>query len=282
MNLCPTIAVLHLMTSPTGVALGSSAVAILGLMLTTWLISLALKNASIVDIVWGLGFVLVAWVVRIRVDDGLPARQWLLVGMTTLWGLRLAIHLWRRNHGQGEDFRYRAMRKRWGARFPFVSLFTVFLLQGTLMWIVSLPVQVGQVDPTPGLGLIALAGVAVWMCGLFFETVGDAQLAAFKRNPANAGLVMNTGLWRYTRHPNYFGDACVWWGIGLVAIETATAWWTLIGPLVMTVFLVRVSGVALLERSLTKRKPGYEQYVAETSAFIPRRPKRTDSVSSSG
>jgi steroid 5-alpha reductase family enzyme len=259
--------------SPITTAMVAAAIAITALMLATWLLSLALRNASIVDIVWGAGFVLVAWVVRATVD-GNPARQWLLVAMTTLWGLRLAGYLWWRNHGKGEDFRYRAMRKRWGPRFPVISLATVFLFQGVMMWIVSLPVQLGQADDTPDLGWLAALGVLVWLIGLAFETIGDAQLARFKADPANAGTVMDRGLWRYTRHPNYFGDACVWWGIALVAAETGTGAWGLLGALLMTVLLRRVSGVTLLEKSLTKRREGYADYVARTSPFVPRPPRR--------
>jgi steroid 5-alpha reductase family enzyme len=165
------------------------------------------------------------------------------------------------------------MRKRWGARFPLISLVTVFALQGALMWIVSLPVQLGQDDATPGIGVVAFIGIAVFVFGLFFEVVGDAQLARFKSDPTNAGKVMDQGLWRYTRHPNYFGDACVWWGLALIAAETGSGAWGFIGAMVMTYFLRRVSGVTLLERSLKKRREGYEAYIARTSPFIPRRPK---------
>jgi steroid 5-alpha reductase family enzyme len=252
----------------------ASVMAIAILMVSTWVISIVVKNASIVDIVWGLGFVLVAWGVNLT-TDGLDARQWVLTAMTTIWGLRLCIYLAWRNHGKGEDFRYRAMRKRWGPRFWLISLGTVFGLQGVLMWIVSLPVQLGQADSTPDLGVLAWIGLAVWALGLFFEVVGDAQLARFKADPANAGVVMDRGLWRYTRHPNYFGDACVWWGIALVAAETGTGAWGIIGAVVMTVLLRRVSGVTLLEKSLVKRRAGYDEYVARTSPFIPRPPKRT-------
>lgn len=251
----------------------TAALAIAALMIAMWLLSLALKNASIVDIGWGLGFVIVAWAVRSRID-GDADRQRLLVAMTTLWGLRLAVYLYARNHGKGEDFRYRAMRKHWGPRFPLISLGTVFIVQGALMWIVSLPVQLGQVQVEPELGALAWIGIAVWAVGFFFEVIGDAQLARFKQDPANAGKVMNKGLWRYTRHPNYFGDACVWWGIALVAAETTVGRWGLVGAATMTFLLRRVSGVTLLEKSLVKRRAGYEQYVAQTSPFIPRPPKR--------
>ena len=250
-----------------------SAVAIAALMVTTWFISVVIGNASIVDIVWGAGFVLTAWVARI-IGDGDPARQWLLTILTTVWGLRLAFYLLWRNTGHGEDYRYRAMRKRWGDRFAWVSLITVFGLQGVLMWIVSLPVQLGQSDATPSLGVLAWVGVGVYAVGLFFEAVGDAQLARFKADESNAGTVMNSGLWKYTRHPNYFGDACVWWGLALIAAETGTGAWGVIGAVVMTVLLRRVSGVTLLERSLKKRREGYEEYIRRTSPFVPRPPKK--------
>jgi len=255
-------------------ALATAAITIVILMVATWLVSLAKKNASIVDIVWGLGFVLVAWAVRLRVDTGLPARQNLLVALTTIWGLRLAGYLFWRNHGKGEDYRYKAMRKHWGPKFPLISLGTVFGLQGVLMFLVSLGVQLGQTRATPELGWLAYLGVAVWVVGIFFEWVGDAQLAKFKADSTNAGKVMNRGLWKFTRHPNYFGDACVWWGIALVAAETTVGKWGLLGALVMTILLRRVSGVVLLEKSLSKRKEGYAEYVARTSAFVPRPPKR--------
>lgn len=256
-----------------GDAMTAAAMAIAALMLTTWLVSLVLKNASIVDIVWGLGFALVAWAVRLQGDTN-TTRQWLLVAMTSVWGLRLGVYLFWRNHGEPEDYRYRAMRKRWGQRFGLVSLGTVFALQGVLMFVVSLALQLGQVDDTPDVGILAIVGVALWIVGIIFEAVGDMQLARFKANPINVGKVLDTGLWRYTRHPNYFGDACVWWGIGLVAAESVAGRWGLVGPVLMTVLLLRVSGVALLEKSLKKRKPQYAAYVARTSAFIPRPPKK--------
>ncbi|MFA5882459.1 MAG: DUF1295 domain-containing protein [Acidimicrobiia bacterium] len=250
-----------------------AAATIAALMLVTWLVSLPLRNASIVDLIWGLGFVLVAWAVRCTVD-GNNARQWLLVGMVTLWGLRLSAYLTWRNHGNGEDYRYQAMRKHWGPRFWWVSLFTVFVVQGILMWTVSLSVQLGQVPEDPGLGVLAAVGVLVWAVGLGFEAIGDAQLARFKADPANAGTVMDQGLWRYTRHPNYFGDACVWWGITLVAVESGLGAVGIVGAVVMTVLLRRVSGVTLLEKSLKKRRAGYNEYIARTSPFVPRPPKR--------
>ena len=246
--------------------------AILALMIVTWLLSLAWHDASIVDPVWPLGFVVVAWVSRV-IGDGNDTRQWLLVAMVSLWGVRLSCYLAWRKRGAPEDFRYQAMRRHYGARFGLVSLFTVFALQGVLMWIVSLPAQLGQVRTQPGLGAVAFLGIALWLVGFAFESIGDAQLARFKADPTSAGQVMDRGLWRYTRHPNYFGDACVWWGIALVAAETGIGAVGLIGAAVMSVLLVRVSGVPMLEKSMAKRRPGYPDYVARTSAFIPRPPR---------
>lgn len=255
-----------------GQAMLVAAIAIAVVMLTTWVISLLTRNASIVDIVWGLGFVVVAWAVRFTVD-GDSGRQNLIVVMVTLWGLRLALHLARRNIGHGEDFRYVLMRKKHGARFPIVSLYTVFGLQGVLMWLVSLPVQLGQADDGATVGPIATMAVILWLVGFGFESIGDMQLTRFKKDPANKGKVLDTGLWRFTRHPNYFGDAVQWWAIGLVAAEAGRASIGLVGPVVMTVLLTRVSGVPMLEHSMSKRRPGYEEYVRRTSAFFPRPPK---------
>jgi len=254
-------------------ALLAAAITIAILMLATWVASLVLKNASIVDIVWGLGFVIVGWVVRLALDHP-DRRSLLLVLMATAWGLRLAVHLFIRNHGKGEDYRYRAMRRHYGERFGIISLRTVFGLQGLMMFLVSLPIQLGQTRDT-SIGVLAIIGIVVWAVGLAFEAIGDMQLTAFKRNPASAGQVMDRGLWRYTRHPNYFGDACVWWGIGLVAAECGIGAIGLIGPLVMTVLLVKVSGVPMLERSMAKRRPGYADYVRNTSSFVPRPPRKS-------
>jgi len=250
-----------------------AAITILCIMVATWLLSLILKNASIVDIVWGLGFAITSWVLALTID-GDNTRQILLAVMVGSWGLRLGGYLAKRNIGHGEDWRYKAMRKKKGARFGLISLVTVFGLQGVLMWVVSLPVMFGNSDATPGVGPLAVIGVMVWAVGLSFEAVGDWQLVQFKKDPNNAGKVMRTGLWSLTRHPNYFGDALLWWGIGIVGAETGSGVIGFIGPVVMTVFLLRVSGVPMLERSLMKRREGYAEYAARTSAFIPRPPKR--------
>jgi len=249
------------------------AAAIAVLMVGTWLVSLRLRNVSIVDIVWGAGFVLVAWVAFV-VGDGTDSRRALLAAMVTLWGGRLAVYLFLRNHGKGEDPRYVAMRERRGEAFAVQSLWLVFGLQGFLMWLVSLPVQIAAVADQPdSLSPVELVGVVLWAVGLFFEAVGDGQLARFKRDEANRGRVMDRGLWRYTRHPNYFGDFCVWWGIGIVASATGVGIYGLIGPVVMTYFLINVSGVAMLERSIGKRRQGYDDYVARTNAFFPGPPR---------
>ncbi|HYZ92261.1 MAG TPA: DUF1295 domain-containing protein [Actinomycetota bacterium] len=247
--------------------------AVAALMVIVWVVSVAVRDASIVDIVWGLGFVLIA-VLGLIVGTEAP-RARLAGALTVIWGVRLAIHLFRRNAGKGEDYRYQAMRRRWGPRFPLISLVTVFLLQGTLMWIVSLPVQAAQSSATPaGLTAADAIGTALWFVGFVFESIGDEQLRRFKADPANQGKVMDHGLWRYTRHPNYFGDATLWWGLGVIGLA-AGAWWALIGPLVMTVFLLRVSGVPLLERRMSRTRPGYADYVRRTSAFVPLPPKRS-------
>jgi len=241
------------------------------LMVATWLISVAIKDASIVDISWGLGFATVATVLWIA-DDSKSNLDTLLWLMTLLWGLRLCLYLARRNLGHGEDYRYVAMRKRWGPAFPLISFLTVYTLQGTLMWVVSLPVQLSH-RAEGSIGVLAVIGAVLWVVGLYFEVVGDIQLTRFKADPANQGKVLDTGLWRYTRHPNYFGDACVWWGIAIVACSVSVGVWGLIGAAVMNVLLLKVSGVALLERSLVRRKPEYQAYIDRTSAFIPRPPK---------
>ena len=202
------------------------------------------------------------------------AGNWLLVVMVTVWGLRLALYLARRNLGKGEDFRYRAMRRKHGERFAIVSLYTVFGLQGALMFVVSLPVSLGQRDTDAGAGFIVLLGFLVWAVGLYFEAVGDAQLARFKRDPRNADQIMDQGLWALTRHPNYFGDCLVWWGLAIVGSTQGAGAWAFLGSAVMTVLLVRVSGAAMLDRLLAKRKPGYAEYMARTSGFIPM-PKRS-------
>lgn len=261
------------MSSELQTAFATSAVTITGLMLFVWLVSLRLKDVSIIDLVWGLGFVLVVWAVWLRSDNPQSA-DWILPLLTTVWGLRLSGHLGWRNHGQPEDRRYREMRQKWGTMFPWLSLITVFGLQGAVMGVVSLPLQAGIATADHNNYILLTPGIVVWAAGLFFESVGDWQLARFRANPHNAGKVLDSGLWRYTRHPNYFGDFLVWWGLYLVAVSQSSVWWTIVGPIVMSVFLIRVSGVTLLEKSLRESRPGYSDYVARTNAFFPWMPAK--------
>ncbi len=246
---------------------GLTLAVVLAIMFLLWLLSLAKRDASIVDPFWPAGFVIIAWV-ALWWTESPTERAWLLVAMTTIWGLRLSGFLLWRNWGKPEDYRYAEMRDKHGERFVFVSLLTVFTLQGVLMWIVSWPVQFGQLEAGTSLGLLDGVGVVIWLIGVFFESVGDHQLARFKARPENRGKVLDRGLWRYTRHPNYFGDFCVWWGLYLVA-TSGGAWWTAVGPLLMSFLLLRFSGVSLLESTIVDRRPGYRSYIQRTNAFFP-------------
>lgn len=251
------------------------AAVIVGLMALLWLVSLALRNSSIVDPFWGTGFVIANWLYFALTPDGASVRKWLVAVLVTIWGLRLSIYLLWRNWGKGEDFRYRKWREEAGGRWWWQSLFKVFLLQGVLLWIISAPlVAAAQYGTAPArLTAFDLLAVVVWGIGFFFEAAGDLQLARFKANPANRGKVLDHGVWRYTRHPNYFGDATQWWAYYLFA-AVAGGWWTVFSPLLMTALLLRVSGVALLEKTLTTTKPTYREYVETTSAFIPWFPRK--------
>ena len=251
----------------------SAGLIILGLMTLLWLVSLALKNSSIVDIFWGTGFVITNWVYFALTPGGLPLRTWLIGILVTIWGLRLSLYILWRNWGKPEDFRYQVWREEAGPSWWWHSFFRVFVLQGLLMWIISTPLLAAQRGAAPGhLTLLDLLGVVVWGIGFFFESVGDLQLARFKADPANRGKVMDRGVWRLTRHPNYFGDSAQWWGYYLIS-ASAGGWWTIFSPVLMTLFLLRVSGVTLLEKTLEKR-PGYAAYIEQTSAFIPWFPRK--------
>lgn len=249
----------------------------LALVIVVWSVSLLRRDASIIDIFWGPGFVLMAGVYSV-LGDGWPPRKLLVVSLVSLWGMRLGAHLFWRNRGKPEDYRYRRMRDRHGKGFAWVSLTHVFLLQGVLMWLISAPLlQAIHVSRPAGFTGFDLAAAALFAVGLTFESVGDWQLARFRADPANRGKVMRRGLWRYTRHPNYFGDAVVWWSFFVLALATPGASWTVFGPLLMTFLLLKVSGVALLEKDLA-RKPGYADYAASTSLFLPW-PPRSSGVS---
>jgi steroid 5-alpha reductase family enzyme len=257
----------------SGIAVyGIGLAVILGCMTTLWLISLALKNSSIVDIFWGMGFVLVNAVYFALSPGGFPARQGLITALVTVWGLRLSIHVLTRNWSKPEDFRYRKWREENGSRWWWKSGLQVFLLQGLLMWIISAPLLTAHSGSLPDrLTAIDALGVLVWAVGFFFESAGDAQLARFKADPANKGKVLDSGVWRYSRHPNYFGDAAQWWGFFLIGASSG-GWWAVFSPVIMTLLLLRVSGVALLEKTMETR-PGYKEYIERTSAFVPWFPK---------
>ncbi len=247
---------------------------ILILMTLLWFVSLALKNSSIVDIFWGTGFVVTTWTAFALTPAGFPPRKLLISMLVTIWGLRLSLHIAIRNRGKPEDFRYQVWRREAGKAWWWRSFFKVFLLQGVLMWIIGAPLLAAQIGATPHrLTLIDFVAILIWVVGFFFEAVGDWQLTRFKANPLNKGKLMNQGIWRYTRHPNYFGDATQWWGFYLVALAAA-GWWTIFAPIIMTGLLMRVSGVTLLEKTMKETKPGYKEYLETTSEFIPWFPRR--------
>jgi len=247
------------------------------LMAAVWMVSVRLEDASIVDIAWGGAGALLA-ITSFIMADGNPSRKLLVTGMTVLWGFRLASHIGARKRGKGEDFRYAAMRADRPETFPRRSLVTVFLFQALLIWAISLPAQVAQVPTVPpGLAALDIAGVLVWLLGFGFETVSDRQLRRFLSDPRNKGRVMDQGLWRYSRHPNYFGDSLIWWGIYLVAAATPGGWLTIFSPLLMTFFLMKVSGVPMLEKALAARREGYREYMERTSSFFPWPPSKAAS-----
>ncbi|MCA0930870.1 DUF1295 domain-containing protein [Lutimonas saemankumensis] len=249
-------------------------IGVFAMMTLLWLFSIYLKNVSIVDNFWGMGFVLVVWTLALQ-SEVLFTRNYLLILLVTLWGIRLSFYLMHRNYGKEEDYRYQEFRERYGReRYWWFSYFQVFLLQGGLILIIALPfLGVFKKTISDELNFIDYTGVLIWVIGFVFESVGDYQLASFKKNPANKGKLLTHGLWRYTRHPNYFGDAAVWWGYGLIAIASGAYWYSL-GAVLMTYLILKISGVSLLEKSLSVNKPGYEDYIKRTSSFIPWFPKR--------
>jgi steroid 5-alpha reductase family enzyme len=254
--------------------LATALVVTLVMMTLVWVLSVVKRDASIVDVFWGLGFVVAGWTCFVTADER-ALRGLLVVGLVTLWGLRLSLHILWRNWGKGEDYRYREMRERNPGTFPLRSLVTVFWLQALLLWAISAPLFQAQRGAGPArLAPLDVLGLALFALGFVFEAGGDWQLARFKRDPANAGKVMDRGLWRCTRHPNYFGDAVVWWAFFCFAAATPGGWWTVYSPIVMTLLLMRVSGVTLLEKRLHETKPAYRRYAEETNAFFPWFPRR--------
>ncbi len=239
-----------------------------------WAVSVVVRDVSIIDVLWGPAFGIVAWAAAYDRGFALAPPQWGLVALVTIWGARLGGYLAWRNLGHSEDPRYAKMRERAGARFVWTSLLTVFGLQAALVCIISVPVQAGLQATAPAWSVWYVVGAVSWAIGLYFEAVGDLQLARFKADPANRGRVLETGLWRYTRHPNYFGDFMVWWGVFVFALGAGAPVWTVVGPVIMSVLLMKVSGVPLLEKDIAARRPGYVAYVARTSAFFPRPPRK--------
>lgn len=239
----------------------------------TWAVSLRLHDASIADVAWGPTLAGVA-VAALLVGDG-GARGVLLAVLAVLWGVRLAVHIGLRNLGHDEDRRYAALRLRDGDRFPVRSLWSIFGIQAALAWVITLPVQAAAADASPaGIGPLAIAGAVVALAALALETVADAQLGRFRADPASVGQVMDRGVWSWSRHPNYFGDTAFWWGMWIVALEAGSTWWTVIGPIAITVILTRVTGKPMLEADIAQRRPGYADYVRRTSSFVPWPPAR--------
>jgi steroid 5-alpha reductase family enzyme len=255
-------------------AYGLGGLAVVSMMFGLWLISLILRNSSIVDIFWGMGFVLANGLYFILAPQGDAARKLIITVLVTMWGMRLSLYILWRNWGKPEDYRYRAWRQDAGQRWWWQSFFQVFLLQGALLWIISAPLLAAQAIPSGRFGLLDGAGVGVWAIGFFFEAVGDWQLARFKSHPENKGKLLTSGVWRYTRHPNYFGDAAQWWGFYLLAASTGLGALTVFSPILMTFLLVRVSGVGMLEKALVDSKPGFREYMQQTNAFIPWFPRQ--------
>jgi steroid 5-alpha reductase family enzyme len=246
---------------------------ILAMITLLWLVSVIMKNASIVDLFWGFGFVVTAMVYFLN-TEGFETRKIVLTTLVAIWGLRLSIYLTWRNAGKGEDFRYQKFRKDYGEhRYWWVSFFQVFLLQGLLMWLISAPLLGAQFYPGERLGILDFIGIIFWIVGFAFEAGGDIQLARFKADANNRGKVLDKGFWRYTRHPNYFGDTAVWFGYGFICLS-AGSYLPVLGSVLMAALIIRVSGVALLEKTLKESKPEYQEYIRRTSAFIPWFPKK--------
>jgi steroid 5-alpha reductase family enzyme len=260
---------------------GQNFALILALVSLLWLVSIARRDVSIVDPWWSIAFLLPT--AHSCLATGLGASKLALLALVALWAVRLWLHLLVRSRGKGEDPRYAAFRVRYGAeRYWWFSFFQVFLLQGALAFVISAPLQLSASAPAAdGISPIDWLGFALFAVGFGFEAIGDAQLLAFQRDSKKRGQVLDTGLWRYTRHPNYFGECLIGWGFWLCALDQPFGWATVFAPLLMTFLLLKVSGVAMLDAHLTSSKPGYREYIERTSAFFPRAP-RQGSISTSG
>ena len=239
-----------------------------------WVVSVFLKDASIIDPFWGFGFVVLTYF-YLYLTENFSDKSILVASLVTIWGLRLSLYLLIRNTGHGEeDYRYQQFRKDFGPeRYWWVSFFQVFLLQGILMSLVAVPIIGIMVSPEVSITLFDYVAIIIWLIGISFEAGGDYQLSIFKKNPDNKGKVLNTGFWKYTRHPNYFGDAAIWWSFGLFAIISGS-YYTILGSLLMNILLLKISGVSLLEKSLKTTKPQYADYIKRTNSFFPWFPKK--------
>lgn len=268
------------MIPPFYLALVHNLVAIVVTMVILWRIAIAIKDVSFIDAVWAYGMVFLAAITSfILLDAPRGPLGWALLGLTTLWGMRLGTHLLLRWRRLGRDPRYDKIlssvmaKRQWS--FSKAALIQVFLLQGPLVWLVSLPAQAGLLtDPGSAITPLAWAGIALALFGIGFETIGDAQLETFRKDKSRHGQVLDTGLWHYTRHPNYFGDAATWWGIWAVAMAAGAPLWVTLGPIFLTYTLTKWSGAPMLEKSLKKSRPGYAEYVQRTSGFFPLPPKK--------
>jgi len=240
--------------------------------MTGWFIAARISGRNdIADVAWGLGFILAA-AVSLLAGGIYPLRGLLVSGLVLVWGVRLALHIHNRNRGRGEDPRYRKWREEWGKWFVLRSFLQVFMLQGMLLLMVAIPVIFVNQAPAAPLGWLDLLGLAIWLYGFGFEAIGDWQLLQFIRNPANKGKLMTTGLWRYTRHPNYFGEVTLWWGIWLLTLALPGGMLTVIGPLTITFLILKVSGIPMLEKPYEDRAD-FQEYKRRTSAFFPLPPR---------
>lgn len=231
------------------------------------------KDNSIVDIAWGNGFILVA-ILTFFLEPGFVSRHILVTVLIILWGVRLAVYIAIRNKGKGEDFRYAKWRKDWGKSFYIRSFFQIYMLQGFLLLIIVYPVMLINHSRATGIVYLDILGLMLWLIGFFFEAVGDYQLSKFKRNPQNKGRIMNQGLWSFTRHPNYFGEVAMWWGVFLIALSVRNGWTAIISPLMITFLLLKVSGIKMLEKKYVGNLE-FEEYAKRTNAFFPWFPKKS-------
>jgi steroid 5-alpha reductase family enzyme len=244
--------------------------AMLALGYLTWILSVFKRDVSIVDSIWSLMF-LAAAIVYLLYNSAVGIRETLIFALVLIWALRLAVYLTWRNWGQPEDSRYQQIREKYSPGFEVKSLLIIFAFQAVLAWLVSLPLLV-SLSTTQSLSILDGLAFSLWLVGMGFESIADLQLYRFKSNADNKGKVLDSGLWRYSRHPNYFGEFCIWWGFYLFAVSSG-GWWTIISPLIMSFLLLRFSGVALLEKDIHERRPAYRSYIARTNAFLPGRPR---------